>query len=75
LCDSNPLKYPEETEAVWLGPLCNTTLQLENNRQICRQKSDLCPKICNLSYVLPAVLSICHYLLSCTVISGLSSYL
>lgn len=74
-CHSNPLKHPQETEAVWLGPLCSTTPQPPYKRQICRQKSDLCPKIRNLSYVLPAVFSISHYLLPRSVISGLSSYL
>lgn len=74
-CHSNPLKRPGETEAVWLGPLCNTTPHLQHNRQRRRQKSDLCPEICNLSYVLPAVLSVGHYLLPSTVISGLSSSL
>lgn len=75
LCHSEPLKHPGGTEAVWLGPLCNAAPWLQHSRQICRRKSDFCPEICNLSYVLPAVLSISHYLLPCTVILGLSSYL
>lgn len=75
LCHSNPLKHPRETEAVWLGPLCDTTPQLQNIRQTRWQKTDLYPNIHNLSYVLPAVLSTGHYLLPCTVISGLSRYL